>query len=187
MSSGETPWPSAAATGRININVEQRSISAPKSLLPAADPGDVISHRWRKRLCRKTKAEGHRHRWREGFPVMGMPCDLGRRRQLAAERPSCSRRWRRRSCVRLLYLAVDGGRLPGGRRFPSQVRPRPAMEPNGPPAVGVIADTADWSGRAKHEAAAIGIYATSGRGFAGGPGGGGSTTGRWTTGGPTDT
>jgi hypothetical protein len=29
-------------------------ISAPKELLPAADPGHVVAHRWRKRLCTKT-------------------------------------------------------------------------------------------------------------------------------------
>jgi phage N-6-adenine-methyltransferase len=31
----------------------KRKIAAPKSSLPAADPGDVTAHRWRQRLCRK--------------------------------------------------------------------------------------------------------------------------------------
>ena len=38
---------------RGSSGVKGRRISAPKSDLPAADPGDVTAHRWRKRLCKK--------------------------------------------------------------------------------------------------------------------------------------
>jgi hypothetical protein len=41
----------------------KKPIAEPKSALPAADPGDVVAHRWRKRFTVKDAATRARKRF----------------------------------------------------------------------------------------------------------------------------